>query len=195
LHLIAGAGVDYKIVKPELYSINNACTKRFEADQTLGSLSAIGFINLKLKPVSVKLEGIYAQNAYDMVMIGGYAVKEIIDTATGSKEFANLNTCSAWLDVNTTGKKIQCGLFAGYSKNMGANDSIKGSFYARGSNIDYLYRIAPRIVFLSGKVNIALEGEYTFAMYGIANGDKKGKSTNNKAVANIRGLLAFIYNF
>lgn len=195
LHLMVGAGIDYKTITPELYTVNNASTKRFTSDQTLSSLSVIGFVNLKLKPVSVKLEGIYAQNAYDMVMIGGYAVKEINDTATGKKEYTNLNTGSVWFDINTNGKKIQVGLFAGYTRNMGSSDTITGAIYSRGSNIDYVYRVAPRVIFISGKVNIALECEYTFAMYGTANGDKKGKSTNNKAVANTRGLLAFIYNF
>lgn len=195
LHLLVGAGVDYKTIKPELYTVNNASNKKFESDQTLSSISAIGFLNMKLKPASIKLEGVYAQNAYDMVMIGGYAVKEINDTATGKKEFTNLNTCSVWLDMNTNGKKIQYGLFAGYTKNMGSQDSINGSYYARGSNIDYVYRVAPRVVFISGKVSIALECEYTFSMYGSANGNKMGKTSNNNAVANTRGLLAFIYNF
>jgi hypothetical protein len=106
-----------------------------------------------------------------------------------------LKTSSFWTDITTNGKNIQAALFLGYSKNMGSNDSIKGSIYARGSNIDYLYRVAPRVVFISGKLNIALEAEYTFAMYGTANGDSKGGITNGRAVADMRGLLAFIYNF
>jgi hypothetical protein len=67
--------------------------------------------------------------------------------------------------------------------------------YSRGSNIDYVYRISPRVVVIAGKVNFALEVEHTFAMYGTANGDKKGGVTNLKALTNTRGLLAIIYNF
>lgn len=193
LGLVAGAGVDYKTLTPELFTLD-ANNLKYKSDVTISSMSAIGFVNLKLKPVSVKLEGIYAQNAFDMVMIGGYAVKEILDT-TGKKDFTNLTTGSLWGDIQTNGKKIQIGCFGGFTKNMGSQDSIKGSFYARGSNINYVYRVAPRVVFISGKLNIALEGEYTFAMYGKTNGDGKGKPTNGVAVANTRGLLAFIYNF
>jgi hypothetical protein len=194
--VIAGAGFDYKTIMPELYTVNTAATMKFTSDVKLSSMSAIGFLNIKLKPATIKLEGVYAQNAYDMVMIGGYGVNEVSDTATGAKNFTNLTTCSMWADVQSTGKKIQFGVFGGYTKNMGSEDSIKTtSIYARGSNIDYVYRVAPRVVFISGKFNIALEAEYTFAMYGTANGDKMGQSTNNKAVANTRALLAFIYNF
>lgn len=194
-NFLAGAGIDYKTITPELYTSNSSATKKFASDKTLGSLSTIGFLNMKFKPVNVKLEGVYAQNAYDMVMLGGYAVKNILDTSTGAKEFTNLNTISLWADLQTTGEIIQFGLFTGFTKNLGSNDSISGPIYARGSNIDYVYRVAPRIVFISGKFNIALEGEYTFAMYGIANGDKKGKVTSGYAMNNSRGLLAFIYNF
>jgi len=191
----AGAGVDYKILTPELYTVNSSGTKKYDSDETIGSLSAIGFLNIKLKPVTIKLEGVYAQNAFDLVMLGGYGVKEIKDTATGEKEFANLNTASVWADFQTTGEMFQFGLFTGYTKNMGSDDNINGSMYARGSNIDYLYRVSPRVVFIAGKFNVALEGEYTFAMYGLANGDKKGGVTNGYALSNMRGLLAVIYNF
>lgn len=192
---LAGAGIDYKIIKPELYTVNNAGTIRFTSDKTLGSMSAIGFLNIKLKPFTVKLEGIYAQNAYDMVMIGGFGIKEVTDTATGEKEFTNLNTISLWTDLQSNGEKLQLGIFGGFTKNMGSQDSIKGTIYARGSNIDYIYRVSPRIVYIAGKLTFGLEGEYTFVMYGKANGDSKGGVTNGNAVSNTRALLSVIYNF
>lgn len=194
-NFLTGAGIDYKTITPELFTSNNSANKKFASDVTLSSLSAIGFVNLKLKPLTVKLEGVYAQNAYDLVMIGGYGVKGVLDTATGNKEFTNLNTISFWADLQTTGENVQFGLFSGFTKNMGSNDSINGAIYARGSNIEYVYRISPRVVFISGKFNVAVEGEYTFAMYGIANGDKKGKVTSGYAMKNTRGLLSVIYNF
>lgn len=191
----AGAGIDYKTITPELFTINSTA-KKFETNQTISSLSGIGFLNVKFKPVTIKLEGVFAQNGYDMTMIGGYAVKEVLDTATGKREFTNLNSFSLWADLQTTGKTLQFGLFGGFTKNLGSNDTLKGTTYARGSNIDYVYRISPRVVVIAGKVNFALEVEHTFAMYGTANGDKKGGvNTNLKALTNTRGLLAIIYNF
>lgn len=215
---IFGVGFDYKIIKPRLYgeitttttaayySVDTTTwtatyhpavtsTSKYDINETVASMSAIAFMKLAFKPVTIKMEGVYAQNATDLTMIGGYVVKEVTDPLTDTREYTNLTTASIWMEIQTTGKKLQYGFFGGYTKNMGSSDTITGTIYARGSNIDYVYRLAPRIVFISGKVNIALEEEYTFAMYGTANGNKLGGSTNNKAVANIRALLAFIYNF
>ena len=214
---VFGIGVDYKVLTPRLYSEmttttpesytidtltwhithTNAVTttKRYSVNESIGSLSAEAYMKLKLKPVTIKLEGVYAQNAYDLTMIGGYAVKKVSNPLTGAREYTNLNTVSGWTEVQTNGKKIQFGLFAGYTKNLGSKDSIAGTIYARGSNIDNVYRIAPRVVFISGKLNIALEIEYTAATYGKANGDSKGGVTNETVVADTRALLAFIYKF
>ncbi len=192
---IFGIGVDYKTVLPEMSTVSNTKYTKYKSNNTLGSISAIGYAKFNFKPITFTLEGVYAQNASDIVMIGGYAVKEVTDTM-GRKEFKNINTGSVWTDIQTNGKVFQIGLFAGYTKNMGSTDSIKTTiFYSRGSNIDNIYRIAPRVVFISGKLNIAVEIEHTVANYGIVNGNKKGGVTNAKAIANTRGLLSFIYKF
>jgi hypothetical protein len=194
-HLV-GIGVDYKTLMPELYTVNNAKNKKYESSEKIGSISGIAFAKLKFKPLTVKLEGVYAQNASDLVMIGGYAVSQINDTATGNKNFSNMNTGSVWLDANTHGKKVQFGLFVGYTKNMGATETVKTStFYARGSNIDNVFRISPRVVFISGKLDIGFELEHTVANYGKITANTKAELADLKAVANTRALLAFTYKF
>ncbi len=192
-----GVGVDYKSLLPELYTVDVATkTEKYESSTTIRSLSWIAYAKFKFKPLVIKLEGILAQNAYDMVMIGGYAVSKVTEPLTGAKDFTNLRTGSFWLDANTTGKKVQLGLFAGYTKNLGSTDNITTtSFYARGSNIDNVYRVAPRVTFISGKVDLAVELEHTVATYGKVNGDTKGGVTEGKAIANTRCLVAFVYKF
>ncbi len=197
-----GAGIDYKTLLPELYTVDNTKKLQYKSSETIGSFSAIAFAKFKFKPVSIRIEGVFAQNAFDMAMIGGYAVQQVNDSLTGAKSFTNLNTASVWLDMNTHGKKIQFGLFTGYTKNLGTEDNIqkdsyykKETYYARGSNIDNVYRVAPRVVFIAGKLDIAFELEHTVATYGIANGDGQGRVTSGKDVSNTRGLLAFVYKF
>ena len=191
-----GIGLDYKSLLPELYSVNQAKTARFVSSEKLNSISGIAFAKLKFKPLTIKIEGVYAQNAFDMLMLGGYAVNQINIPDTGAKDFSNIQTGSIWMDANTNGKKVQFAVFAGYTKNLGSSETIKTTnFYARGSNIDNVYRVSPRIVFISGKLDIALEMEHTVATYGIINGDTKGGVTEGIAVGNTRGLLAFIYKF
>jgi hypothetical protein len=218
---VFGIGVDYKILAPRLYGEvviapaqdmvdttktpwhvdhTNAISAKHLVNETLGSLSAVAYMKLKFNNVTIKVEGVYAQNAFDLTMIGGYAVQSVSDPLTDSRIYTNLSTASGWLDIQTNGKKIQLGLFAGYTKNLGSADTILNVsagpvFYARGSNIDNIYRIAPRIIFISGKMNVALEMEYTNATYGKANGNSKGGVTGGTAYANTRGLLAFIYKF
>lgn len=219
---VFGIGVDYKMLTPRLYgevktttttpesytidtvtwiithtnASTTTTTKKYSVNESIGSLSAIAYMKLKFKPVTVKLEGVYAQNAYDLTMIGGYAAAKISDPLTDTREYTNLTTVSGWGEVQTNGKKFQFGLFAGYTKNMGSADSIKtGYVYARGSNIDNVFRVAPRFVFISGKLNIALEIEHTIATYGKPNGNSKGNVTDEKAIGNTRALLAFIYKF
>lgn len=194
-------GFDYKIIKPELFTQNNGKTKRFATETKLPGFSAFGSVMLAFKPLKFKLYAVLAENATDMTMIGGYAVKSVNDTATGDKVYSNLKTFSTWFELQTTGKKLQYGLFGGFTKNMGSNDSISGyidasrGIYARGGNIDYACRLAPRIVYIAGKLNIAFEIEYTAALYGNQNGNGKGGVTNTQSVGNLRSLLAFIYNF
>jgi hypothetical protein len=189
-----GAGIDYKVIKPELFTVVNA-NQKYISDEKLASFSAIGFMKIKFKPLIIKAEGIYAQNAYDMCMLGGYGVKGITNSEYGTRSFTNLNTFAFWTDFSTAGEKIRAGLFIGYTENLGANDEIKGAIYARGSNIDKVERISPRVVFPSGKMTFAIEQEVTRAHYGTANGDKMGGVTSANSVVNSRTLLSCIYSF
>ncbi len=203
-----GIGADYKKLKPRMFNeitlaepttINGqilpAGTKiKYKVNEKVEAIAAFAYANIKTKPITLKIYSIYAQNAFDMTMIGGYAVSGTKNITTGELEYTPLNTLATWMDITTNGKKIKYGLFAGYTKNMGADKEIT-TIYARGANIDFVYRIAPRITFISEKVNIAIEPEYTTALYGTQNADKKGNVQETTDVSNIRLLFSMIYNF
>lgn len=181
-------GVDYKTIRPELKTTANVAT-----DATIGSISFYGTLGIKTKSMNMSFMGTYAQNATDLVMIGGYAVSEVVDTIKQFKTYANINTLSLWTDLATKGKKISFGLFAGYSKNLGAREPTIGPFFGRGSSIDHLFRISPRIVFTDGKFSFGAEVETTNAAYG--NIGNEGTVTQTKSVSNVRILLSAIYRF
>jgi len=191
----AGIGVDYKIVVPELYATFDDKTIKTGKKNSLSSLSFVGFMAIETRYLSVRMQGLYARNAHDLLMLGGYAEKEVTNIEKGEKEFSNLNTVSVWGDVQTTGKKIKYGLFCGYTKNNGAGEKINGPIYARGANIDNVFRISPRIVYEIQPIAISLECEYTTADYGTENGDLKGGITDTDLVANWRTLLSVKYSF
>lgn len=181
-------GGDYKTIRPELKTGAN-----YENPNNLVSLAGFATLHLKTRPVSLTLMGVWAQNASDLVMIGGYGVSEITDVQTGVRNFANLTTANGWLDLCTNGKKVQAGLFAGYSRNMGSKVAFTGPVYGRGTNIGYLGRIAPRIMIIQNKMTLAAEFETTFAAYGTP--DSFGKVFDSKSIVNYRILLAAIYKF
>jgi len=192
---LVGAGAGYKTLVPQIVTGQGYAT-----DESIGSYSTMAFAKVALAPVTVKVEGIYGQNMTDLLMLGGYAVSDS-STAVhtngdlkGFVSYTNINTMAVWLDIHTNGKKIQGGLFAGYTQNLGAENDVIGTDYARGSNIDYVYRVAPRIMFNSGKVRFAVEPDYTVAAYATKR-DAKLKATESEEVGNVRLLFAAYYFF
>jgi len=137
--------------------------------------------------------GIYGENASDMMMLGGYAVERITDPVTQLKEWTTLNTAGFWIDLSTNGKRAVAGLFAGYSKNLGSRETIRGMAYSRGNDIDHLFRVSPRLTVTEGKLSIAAEVESTLAAYGTMEDDGRVSDTHN--VTNMRLLLSLIYRF
>ena len=148
-------------------------------------------------------------------MIGGYAVKSITDSLRGIVDYAPIRTGSAWFDFKTNGTKLSAGILLAYSKNFGAGTdlcyvkksdpftvlpingtvpaTIAEPFFSRGSNIDYLYRIAPRLILMVSKLKLAAEIDYTVAAYGKIN--PRGSVTDAKEVGNVRFLFGAYYYF
>jgi len=181
------AGIDYKKLRPELKTSMN-----FETNSSIGSIAAFANIKIKTTPLNVSFMGVYGQNSADLMMIGGYAVSEVT-SANDFKIYTNLNSANFWIDFATNGKKISLGLFSGYTKNLGASDEITGTLYGRGNNIDYLFRISPRVTITEGRFSFGGEIESTTAAYGTTGSDGKVSSTNN--VNNLRFLFCTIYKF
>jgi hypothetical protein len=157
------------------------------------AITANLFARLQLPAVTMKAGGVYGENCFAFNMIGGYAVKSTLDSAKGIVDYASIRTASIWADVKTNGPTWSTGFFAGYCKNLGAGTDITGPYYSRASNIDYLYRVAPRLVLTVKKLKIASELDYTVAAYGKTTG--KGMVSDSKEVGNLRILLGVYYYF
>ncbi len=190
----AGIGVDYKKIVPRLFYTNTQGTI-FKSGQSLSSISLTGFISIRSKMFSLKTQGVFAQNAYDLLLLGGYAESHYTDDNNVEAKYRNLNTASGWIDIQSNRRVFNFGVFCGYTKNLGAGNKTDGAFYARGADINSIYRIAPRLIYASGAVGVSLEGEYTTASYGVQNGNGKGKVANPVPVTNLRTLLSVKYSF
>ncbi|MCK4569114.1 MAG: hypothetical protein KAT76_02415 [Bacteroidales bacterium] len=185
---LIGASVNFKMLTPRLVSDSN-----YKTTKTVSSFSETFYVKLKLPKVTFKLQGVYAQDAYNWTMIGGYAVESMSDPLKDFVNYTPVSTASGWLDVHSNGKKWQVGVLAGYAQNLGAGKDIIGPTYQRGDNIAYLYRISPRFIYNSGKFRIAPEIEYTVAAYGKA--DNEGIVKDTKEIGNLRFLLGVYFFF
>jgi hypothetical protein len=187
---LIGIAGNFKRLIPRLQT-----PKGYKTDEGINSLSAEAYMKLGFPKMVVKISGLYGQSMYDYTMLGGYAMIRDPDTIKGYETYENLTLLSAWAEIMTTGKKMQGGLFIGYSKNLGTKDYIvTNPIYARGADIDYLYRISPRFIYNAGKFRLAPEIEYTVAAYGTLSG-ADGKVTDLKPVGNFRFLLGVYYFF
>jgi len=183
---VTGAGVDYKSLTPRI-----STTKNYKTNETVSGLSGLLYAKYVFSGFTWMVEGVYGQNLTDLLMLGGYAVSAV-DTATGYEEYTPLNVYSVWTDLSY-GKDIQPGIFIGYTRNLGADNKIVGSYNTRVSNIDKIFRVTPRVIFNFSKVRFAVETEFTSTLYGKT--DEFGKVNDTKDVLNIRGLIAVYYFF
>ncbi len=193
--LLMGAGVAYKTIVPRLYSVVG--TQKYQVDEKVGGLTAMVFARLKLKAVTLKLQGRYGENITDLLAVSGFAVKSVEDTITGKQSYTPLKGTTVWGEIHTNGQKIQVGIFAGYHKNQGTKEEMSSAanmIYGFGNNIESMYRISPRVVFFSNKLEFACELEYTSANFG-SNYDVHYIPADISTTANMRVLLSAKYNF
>jgi hypothetical protein len=196
---LLGAGAEYKMLTPRLYSqadknlTDGKDTIFYSGDDNVKSFAFSLYSKLRLKPVTIKAYAIYGSNLFDMVMLGGYAVKSVNLSDQGKYYYTPVKNLSIWTEIITNGKN-QVGIFAGISKNLGTKDNNTGLYYSRGANIKYIYRVSPRIIINLNKVRIATELEYTTAQYG--NADVTGiVDSDLNTESNLRLLLAFYHFF
>lgn len=205
-NFIGGIGYGHKILRPEIVTASNYITK-----ERVHSNTVYAFAKMKTTALTFKAYGIYGQNNDNLIMMGGYAALDKIYSQDqinkGIVEYTTYNSLSSWIDIHTNGSTFVAGVFAGYSENLGATKKVDVStFMGRWDNVKDMMRIAPRLVFVSGKTTIGTEIEYSLVNYnkGNPNGstqeeitgyDAYGNVTSTEAANNLKFLLNFTYYF
>lgn len=188
IEILAGAGASYQTLVPRLVTDNN-----FAANESVTGYLTEAYFKAKGSKITFKVEGTYGQNTYDVLGISSFSVLSI-DPLTDYREYISQNSMSVWSEVHTNGKKVQFGLFGGYTKNLGTNKTAITEACGTRSKIDYVYRVAPRVIFNSGKVRFAFEVEYTTAAFGTVTSDTC-VLVDASPVSNLRLLVAAYYFF
>ncbi len=181
---LTGFSTGYKTIRPRLVSNANEL-----ATETVSSMITEAYFKIRIPALTFKLEGVLGQNSHDIMGISSYALIHN-HPITNQQDYAPLTSMSVWSEIQSNGTKFQVGLFGGYTKNLGTigNEEVHGTMFGSRSNIDYIYRVAPRLVFNSGKMRFAGELEYTAAAYGDFN--SQGAVSNSVEVGNLRVLVA-----
>lgn len=178
-------------------------------EEKIGSYNANAFIKYKSEKITFALQGIYGQNMNSYIMLGGYAVSaEQSDIANDNLSYVNLPTSSVWTELGYNFASFNLTLFAGYTKNHGADEDVvksinyttssggietKSTVYTRGGDIDYVYRFAPRLSYKVGRFRFGTEFVQTTAAYGTANNQMQVEDT--KEVTNYRVLFSSFLSF
>lgn len=185
-HLM-GSGIDYKLLMPALVT-----NKGFATSSNIASFAAIFFTKSSLGNYEFKFQSVWGQNLTDHLMLGGYA-EALIDTTTGKVTYTTFSQFSSWIVFEKVKGDFRPGIFCGYLKNLGAPSKVEGKVFGRGMDIGYVYRIAPRFVYRSGKLMFAIELEFTAAAYGKP--DEFLHVNNTREFANLRSLFGAFYFF
>jgi len=185
---VAGVGGDLMTIAPRIVTAAG-----YAADEKVTSYAAMAFVKQKWARWTWKAEAVWGQNLYHLTMLGGYGVRGVLDETRLDWAYTPTGQLSLWTEIMTNGPRWQTGVFGGYAKNLGASDPITGANYARGPNIDVLYRVSPRLVFNTGKMRFAGEVELTAASYGTTTA--LGEVADAAFVRNVRVLLAAYYFF
>ena len=177
--------------------ISTTTTKTFKCNEApVVSITPTLFMSYKADRWGIKGRVTYAQNAAHLSMISGYGVTAIKEN--GEQEYGTINSLGGWIDATYKQplKKgyLQFCCFAGYTKNLGCESDIVGDIYMRGEkNMDYMWRVAPSILYTHNAMQIGVEYNPTTVGYGKHYGDYK--MYNPRPVTNHRICAMLKYNF
>jgi len=188
---IAGLSADYKWLTPRLYiTSSNTGTHK-----TVGQYLFSVFTAANLAKTNIKFETVYGENPTHLLMIGGYG-RVTETTADSDYDYANLRTLSTWLDVDHKLGKWGIGVFAGYSKLLGSNKNYSTiASYHRNDDMNYVYRISPRVSYKEENLVLGIEYMLTTAVYGKTFDAQHKVTSSLDPVSNNRITISAKYSF
>lgn len=187
-----GFGFDVLRIIPRLVT-----TKNYKEVNPMSSICADLFTRFEYQDYVIYTKSIYAQTGGIFELIGGIGIHSV-DPATDKRTYTPLQTFACYAELIKQGK-WEPALFIGIAKNLGALRSIipviesQVAVFGIGTDIDTVFRIAPRMRWYLDPFIVGIEYEYTRATYGTL--DSNGHVQNTTPVANNRFLFATYYVF
>jgi hypothetical protein len=187
--LIAG----YKFLTPR-----DETSAGLSTTQTIGSYNLQGYLKKVFNRVTFKGEAIYGQNLTSLIMIGGYGARGIEGELDMDSDYAytNMNTISAWAEVETDLWPFSAGIFAGYTANLGADHnyvSLPG--YSRNDDLSHVVRVSPRVGYHYRSLSFGFEWSVIAATYGATFDNRRRVTETEKPTINNHIIFATKYRF
>ncbi|MCL2130983.1 MAG: hypothetical protein FWH36_00790 [Lentimicrobiaceae bacterium] len=168
-----GFGYDYKYLIPRITTDSNLYTRN-----GVHSQAAIVFLHFYQDYFAealwgIKAKAMYARGCNEFLTLGGFAYRFLDNDNLNTEknyQYTTLNSISTWIDIYRNIGLWEIGLFGGYAKNLGSQQTIQdpnnpNAYFARGRDIDYLYRVSFRVKYTVEKIQFGIEPEYTAAVY------------------------------
>ena len=193
-HFSAGIMGDFKQLVPETEAVSPVDSLSTKTREQVNSLSGLAYVKYQNRNILCKAKAMFGQNLSDMLLPGGYAIREI-NNLTGEKKYTPSNNLYLWANF-VYGHRLKGGIFAGYTKNYGfSHSSISEIYTLLDPSIDEIYRISPQIRYEKNRLGLSAELEYTSASYGNIDYNDYGKVKNKHTISNTRILLTLNYKF
>ena len=189
-----GIGGSYKVIQPRLKT-SGTDNEIYQSDELVPGSLIMTYLKVQTGKFTYKYRAMIGQNVYEHLLLGGYAVSDY-EPSTGREQYTPYSHLYTWGNI-IYGRKLRFGLFGGFAKNMGTMKDIQWTapepVFARGSDIDYGYRVAPHVQYRMKNLNVGMEMEYTTVAYGTAGNN--GIVKNAQEISNLRVLLNAVYLF
>lgn len=194
----AGIGINYKYLIPRIVTEDGVYTN---AGFSSGSIILFAHYAQAVSPEvtwGIKAKGGLFQACSEFLMNSGYAIHHYGSANPDEDkdyQYTPINSVAAWLDSYISIRSWEIGLFGGYSQNLGTIKTIQHyrepeSYYGRGLNIAYVYRVSARVKYSANKLQFAFEPEYTAACYGDLRNSHGKVESGRRLVHGVRFLFS-----
>jgi hypothetical protein len=189
---LVGIVGEVKSLKPR--NTTTGTNGTFKTTEKITTFAAKLFTSYKQSKWEAKASAMYGENMYNVLMNGGYGVATY-DAYTGKETYTPLSGFYSWLNV-FYGRKFKVGLFAGYYKNLGSSKPLYSYdlIWARGADIDALYRMMPTFLYAIHNIRLGMEFEWNQANYGDLQ-LSDGRVTDSKGIDANRIMFDITYFF
>lgn len=192
-NVTAGAGYDYKIIKPYLSTTGTEGT--FVSNETLSSNAYIAYIVAKASAFHVKAKFVFGENMHDQLLPGGYAAYEV-DEKTGAEKFTNSSLITTFIQATYMKNAWNVSLMGGYLKNLGfENNPLSDYMYTRTPEVHQAWRVTTDVHYMVNRFRLSLEYEATTADYGTIDYNDRGLVKDAISVCNHRINFATTFFF